>query len=88
MKKLKMILLTLPLTLASCGNRTVFDTTYKYNHMHVYATNTCYDVKSWCDYADGEQLQVTIVYDGKESTMLVSSVSVALIKGDCPFNHQ
>lgn len=88
MKKWKLMLLGLPMILSSCGNIQVFDTTYRFDYMHVFATNTCYKIKSWKDYEDGEQLQVTLDVNGTESTVLVSSTGVALIKGDCPFRHE
>lgn len=95
MKKWKLLAIALPMVLSSCGNKQIWDTTYTYKYLHVFATNTCYVVDSWTDY-EGEQIQVTIkgvctgnhysMYSEK-TTVLMSTVGVALITGGCPFRH-
>ncbi len=59
MKKWKLLAIALPMVLSSCGNKQIWDTTYTYKYLHVFATNTCYVIDSWTDY-EGEQIQVTI----------------------------
>ena len=59
MKKLKFLLL-LPLLMLSGCNKQLFDTNFKFTKVHVFATNKCYEITSWTDYEDGDQIQVKI----------------------------
>ena len=74
------IMLTLMVaTLSSCGNKQVFDTTYKFDKAIIYLPNGEIvegKIDSWTDYEDGDQIQVKI--DGV--TYLVHSSDVVLIK--------
>lgn len=67
------------LSLSSC-NKTIFDTTYSYEKIHLYATNKCYKIKEWNDYS-GEQIQVKLT---NGTVILTSAQNAMLIKGDCP----
>lgn len=80
MKKLKTIAIALiaALILTACGNKQIFDTTYTFDRAVISMPDGSIvegQVKSWCDYEDGDQIQVTI--DGK--TYLVHSSNIALI---------
>ena len=81
MKKLLLgLLLVFTLTLTGC-NKQLIDLNYSYKKVHIYETNTCYDISSWTDYEDGEQLQVHIKGKGK---ILISSTSCFLVEDKCP----
>ena len=81
MKKLLLgLLLVFTLTLTGC-NKQLIDWNYSYKKVHIYETNTCYDISSWTDYEDGEQLQVHIKGKGK---ILISSTSCFLVEDKCP----
>lgn len=67
------------LSLSSC-NKTIFDTTYSYEKIHLYETNRCYLIKEWSDY-EGEQIQVKLS-DG--TIWLTSTQHAMLIRGYCP----
>lgn len=80
MKKLLLgLLLVFTLTLTGC-NKQLIDWNYSYKKVHLYETNTCYEIESWKDY-DGEQLQVHIKDKGK---ILISSMSCFLVDDKCP----
>ena len=81
MKKLLLgLLLVFTLTLTGC-NKQLIDLNYSYKKVHIYETNTCYDISSWRDYEEGEQLQVHIKGKGK---ILISSMSCFLVDDKCP----
>lgn len=64
--------------LAGCGNKDLFDTTYRYDSAMIEIPGgdvITGPVTSWTDYADGDQIQVTI--NGK--TYLVHSSNIVLI---------
>lgn len=66
------------LSLCACGNKQLFDTTYKYDRAILSLPNgevVDGKVSSWCDYADGDQLQVVI----NGTTYLVHSTNIVLI---------
>lgn len=67
------------MTLSGC-NRTIFDTNYVYDKVHLYETDKCYKIKEWRDY-EGEQIQVKLD-DG--TVLLVSTQKAMLVKGNCP----
>ena len=80
MKKLLLgFLLVFTLALTSC-NKQLIDLNYRYTKVHLYETNTCYEIESWKDY-DGEQLQVHIKGKGN---ILISSTSCFLVEDKCP----
>ena len=66
-------------SLSSC-NKTVFDTNYVFDKVHLYETCKCYKIKEWKDY-EGEQLQVKLEDD---TIVLTSAQKAMLIKGNCP----
>ena len=72
-------LLFITTTLTGC-NYQMLDTNYKFDHVHIYETGKCYEIKSWRDYEDGDQIQVTLE-DG--TVMLLHSTDCALVNGDC-----
>jgi major membrane immunogen (membrane-anchored lipoprotein) len=66
------------LMLVGCGNRSIFDTTYTFDHAVISlpdGTIVKGKVQSWMDYEDGDQIQVEI--DG--AVYLVHSEDCALI---------
>lgn len=65
--------------LSGC-NKTVFDTNYVFDKVHLYETGKCYKIKEWKDY-EGEQLQVKLEDD---TVVLTSAQKAMLIKGNCP----
>lgn len=73
------ITLLLVITLSGCGNKQIFDTTYKFDRAIISLPNGEIiegKIDSWTDYEDGDQIQVVIggvVY-------LVHSSNIALIK--------
>ena len=63
---------------ASCGNKTILDTKYNFNYAYVKwpdGTSEKLELKSWTDYEDGEQIQIT-TKDNK--TYLFSSYNCVL----------
>ena len=87
MKKLKKLLitgaavLTLGMSLVSCGNMTLIDTTYSFERVIMTLPNGTVvegKVDSWTNFEDGDMVQVTI--DGK--TYLTHSTNVVLISED------
>lgn len=80
MKKISLLLASAMLiaTLAGCGNKQIFDTTYTFDKAIIRLPDgnvVSGKVQSWTDYEDGDQLQVVI--DG--TTYLVHSSVVVLI---------
>lgn len=64
--------------LISCGNKDIFDTNYTYTKAIISLPNGEViegEVENWTDYADGDQIQVTI--DG--DVYLVHSSNITLI---------
>lgn len=78
-KKILFILLSL-IVLTGCQYQWV-DIDLNYTKVHIYKTNKCYEINTWRDYENGEQLQVEIKGKGK---ILISSYSCFLVKNDCP----
>jgi len=65
--------------LSGC-NAQLIDTNYKFDTVHIYETGKCYKIKTWRDYDDSDQLQVTLE-DG--TVLLLHSTDCALVHGDC-----
>lgn len=62
-----------------CGNKTFFDTTYTFDYAIISLPNGEVvegEIKEWCDYEDGDQLQIKMK-DG--STYLVHAEDCVLI---------
>ena len=79
---MKKILLLSLCTILLCGcNYQMVDLDYNYKKVHLYGTNKCYEINSWKDYEDGEQIQVDIKGSGK---ILLSSYSCFLVQDNCP----
>ena len=81
MKIKKLLFIILALTMLTGCNYQLVDYDYKYTKVHIYETNKCYEIKTWMDYEDGEQLQIDITDKGK---ILISSYSCFLVKEKCP----
>lgn len=81
MKKLLLgLLLVCTLALTGC-NKQIFDFDNSFKKVHLYETDCCYEINSWRDYEDGEQLQLDIKGKGK---ILISSTSCFLVDDKCP----
>ena len=75
---LAVIAATLIVSLTSCGNKMVFDTTYSFEEVVAVLPNGEIiegELEGWTDYEDGDQLQIKV--DGK--VYLVHSSDCALI---------
>lgn len=72
----------LVLVLSSCGNKALFDTTYKFNYAIVEFPGGKVEkinIKNWTDYEDGEQIQIT-ASDG--NTYLIHAANCVLVAED------
>ena len=81
MKKILVIVLILcaMLTMSGC-NQTIIDLTYKYDYALVVFPDGTTDkiyIKSWTDFEDGDQIQIT---DMNGKTYLFHSENVVLVK--------
>ena len=83
MKKVLCLILfvVLSFTLFGC-NRQLFDTKYSFETVHIYETGKCYEIKSWRDYDDSDQLQFVLKDD---TVIVIHSTDCSMIKGTCPF---
>ena len=69
------------LALTGC-NYQIVDLNFHFSKVHVFETGRCYDISSWTDYEDGDQIQVNITGYG---TCLFHSNQIVLIENKCPF---
>lgn len=82
MNKLALAILSVvALSLTGC-NKQIIDLNYKYTKVHHFDTQRCYEITSWRDYEDGDQIQVEIKGYGK---VLFYANQIALIEDRCPF---
>lgn len=83
-KVLMMILLVLcTITLFTFGcNKQIVDLNYRFKKVHIVSENKCYELKSWRDYDDSDQIQVNIKDYG---VCLFHSNQVVLIEDKCPY---
>ena len=84
MKKVCFIItILLAMILFTACNYQVFDLNYKFTNAYVQIGDEWIDleIKSWKDYEDGEQLQLTLK-DG--TVLLVSSINCILYSGELP----
>lgn len=82
MKKIILALFAIAaLALTGC-NKQLVDLNLKFTKVHVFETHQCYEINSWRDYEDGDQIQVGIKGYGK---VLFHSNQIALIEDNCPF---
>lgn len=82
MKKLILVLLaTAALSLTGC-NKQLIDLNYKFKKIHHFDSNRCYEINSWRDFSDSDQIQVEIKGYGK---VLFHTNQIALIEDKCPF---
>lgn len=77
----KLLLSALCLTLLCSCNYQMVDVNYNYKKVHLYETDKCYEINSWKDYEDGEQIQVDIKDSG---VILLSSYNCFLVQDKCP----
>lgn len=77
---LGLILAVLMLFVITGCNAQLIDTNYKFDTVHIYETGKCYKIKTWRDYDNSDQLQVTLE-DG--TVLLLHSADCALVHGDC-----
>ena len=75
------IALMITLALLTGCNMQAIDLNYSFKKVHLYETGTCYEISSWRDYENGEQLQVHIKDKGK---ILISSTDCFLVEDECP----
>lgn len=80
-KIIKKIILVLVVIICCSCNYQIIDMNYNYKKVHFYSQNQCYELVSWRDYEDGEQLQVEIKGYGK---VLTSSYNCLLVEEKCP----
>jgi hypothetical protein len=80
-KLLTSVLLVLTLIGLTGCNKQIFDFNNSFKKVHLYETDCCYEINSWRDYEDGEQLQLDIKGKGR---ILVSSVNCFLVEDKCP----
>lgn len=73
--------IAIALVVSACNYQAV-DLNYKFTKVHVFATAQCYDISSWKDYENSDQIQVKIKGYG---TCLFHSNQVVLIESKCPF---
>ena len=69
------------MTLSGC-NYKVVDLKYNYTRVHIIEQNKCYTISNWCDYDDGDEVQVKI--DGYGYCIFHYN-QVVLIENKCPF---
>lgn len=82
MKKLLLtLLLAATLTITGC-NKQIVDFKLKFKKVHVFETHQCYEIDSWKDYENSDQIQVKISNHG---TCLFHSNQIVLIEDKCPF---
>ena len=73
------MLMSMVVLLSGCGNKQIFDTTYRFDKAIVSLPNGAViegKIDSWTDYEDGDQIQVKI----NGVTYLVHSSDVVLIR--------
>ena len=68
------------LCLTGC-NYKVLDVTYTFKKVHLHTIGRCYNIESWTDYENNEQIQVEIKNYGY---VIVSSYNCMLIEDTCP----
>ena len=82
MKKIILTILAVATLVLTGCNKQIVDLNYKFKKVHVFETQQCYEINSWTDYEDGDQIQVGIKGYGK---VLFHSNQIALIENKCPF---
>ena len=72
--------------LAGC-NKQLIDLNLKFKRVHIFDTGECYEISSWTDYDDSDQVQVKLKTG--ETILLSAGVRFALVDKDvCPFEHK
>ena len=76
------------LTVALSGcNKQLIDFNLKFKRVHIFDTGECYEISSWTDYDDSDQVQVKLKTG--ETILLSAGVRFALVDKDvCPFEHK
>ena len=80
--------ITIGMSFALTGcNKQLFDFNLKFKRVHIFDTGECYEISSWTDYEDSDQIQVKLKTG--ETILLSAGVRFALVdKADCPFEHR
>ena len=63
-------------------NKQLIDLNYKFTKVHIIDEGKCYEIKTWRDYDDGEQIQINFKDYG---TCLFHSNQIVLVEGKCPY---
>ena len=82
MNRLALALLSVATLYLTGCNKQILDLNYKYTKVHHFDTYHCYEISSWRDYEDGDQIQLEIKGYGK---ILFYANQIALIEDRCPF---
>lgn len=78
------IIFVVLITSTGCNYQAI-DLDYNFKKVHMALDGEhyqCYDIKSWRDFEDGEQIQIDITGYGK---IITSSFNATLIKDKCPY---
>lgn len=80
-KLLSLILMFITVLLLSGCNKQIVDFKYQFKKVHIMQENKCYEIESWRDYEDGDQIQVKIKGYGY---CLFHSNQIILVDNKCP----
>jgi hypothetical protein len=80
--------ITIGMSFALTGcNKQLIDLNLKFKRVHIFDTGKCYEISSWTDYEDSDQIQVKLKTG--ETILLSAGVRFALVDKDvCPFEHR
>ena len=80
--------ITIGMSFALTGcNKQLIDLNLKFKRVHIFDTGECYEISSWTDYEDSDQIQVKLKTG--ETILLSAGVRFALVDKDvCPFEHR
>jgi hypothetical protein len=80
--------ITIGMSFALTGcNKQLIDLNLKFKRVHIFDTGECYEISSWTDYEDSDQIQVKLKTG--ETILLSAGVRFALVDKDvCPFEHK
>jgi hypothetical protein len=79
--------ITIGMSFALTGcNKQLIDLNLKFKRVHIFDTGECYEISSWTDYEDSDQIQVNLKTG--ETILVSAGAKFALIdKDECPFKH-
>ena len=80
--------ITIGMSFALTGcNKQLGDLNFSFKRCHIFDTGECYEISSWTDYDDSDQVQVKLKTG--ETILLSAGVRFALVDKDvCPFEHK